>query len=288
MKLIKVACGLILFLSTLSFALEYNEKQQILTISPQVALPIGIKIWFNESGGSVMGLTAWNDGEDFASLGIGHFLWHPYPSKRASFNSGFPHLLRYLESRGAKIPLWLQGANSRYCPWSNRREFMDAKNSRKMAELRIFLQQTIPLQAEYLNRNLQEILPDLLASTPSEDRWFICNKFYTLARTPAGIYALVDYLNFKGAGVTNSLHNYKHGSGLLQVLSGMKFAPSHYTPLQAYVWSAKNALARRVNNSTSKYYEQCLPGWYKRLNTYLEGDFENQRLAQATPQIHFH
>ncbi|RYD29224.1 MAG: hypothetical protein EOP87_18635, partial [Verrucomicrobiaceae bacterium] len=38
---------------------------------------IGRKIWQNESGGTVNGLTAWNGGEGFPSLGIGHFIWYP-------------------------------------------------------------------------------------------------------------------------------------------------------------------------------------------------------------------
>jgi hypothetical protein len=38
---------------------------------------IGRKVWQNECGGTVAGLTSWNAGENFASLGIGHFIWYP-------------------------------------------------------------------------------------------------------------------------------------------------------------------------------------------------------------------
>jgi len=38
---------------------------------------IGRKIWQNESAGKVTGLTHWNDGEEFPSMGIGHFIWYP-------------------------------------------------------------------------------------------------------------------------------------------------------------------------------------------------------------------
>ncbi len=267
---------LLLFYSVPSHGTE-NIDPRVLVISPQLALPIGIKIWFNESGGEVMGLTHWNEGEDFASLGIGHFIWHPYPSRHATFNSGFPNLLRYIKYRGINIPYWLRERNGLYCPWSSRKEFMNAQHSHKMAELRVFLQKTIPIQAEYMTRHLQEILPDLLESTPIQERWFIHEKFYSLARTPAGIYALVDYLNFKGSGVgNNTLYNYKHGSGLLQVLRGMKYAPPNYSPLRAYVWSAKNALIRRVeHSSSSQHTERWLAGWFNRLNTYLDGDIKS-------------
>lgn len=272
MNLIKIVLTLLLVYSFPCFGFQYSQAQPIITISPQIALPIGIKIWFNECGGEIMGLTTWNHGEDFASLGIGHFLWHPYPSKRASLNSGFPDLLRYIEKRGTVIPIWLSGKRALHCPWSNRHEFLRAKNSRRMQELRSFLKQTIPLQAEYMTRNLQKTFPDLLASAPAKERQYIYQQFYNLARTPSGIYALVDYLNFKGAGISNSLHNYKHGSGLLQVLKGMRLAPPGSTPLQAYVWSAKHALIRRVERRAgyAKHDERWLAGWFNRLNTYLE------------------
>ena len=38
---------------------------------------IGKRIWQNECGGTADGLTSWNAGENFASLGIGHFIWYP-------------------------------------------------------------------------------------------------------------------------------------------------------------------------------------------------------------------
>jgi hypothetical protein len=279
-NLLKIIAMLFLAYSQLALGFDNDRKNDplILTISPQIALPIGVKIWFNECGGSIMGLTTWNDGEDFASLGIGHFVWQPYANrKRATFNAGFPKLIRYIEKRGGiRIPAWLRG--NLYCPWSSREEFIRDQYSPRMTELRAFLQQTIPIQAECMVKHLEEILPDLLASTPPEDRTFIYQKFYTLSRTPSGIYALVDYLNFKGPGVSNSRGNYAHGSGLLHVLKGMKYAPRGTTPLQAYVWSAKNALVRKVEQASSTaHHERWLSGWFNRVNTYLEGDYlENQ------------
>ena len=38
---------------------------------------VGRRIWQNECAGTVAGLTSWNGGEDFASLGVGHFIWYP-------------------------------------------------------------------------------------------------------------------------------------------------------------------------------------------------------------------
>lgn len=271
---------LLLFSLAASWASNPPQEQQVIIITPQIALPIGIKIWFNECGGSVEGLTTWNDGEDFASLGIGHFLWHPYPSKAASPNTDFPALVNYIKSRGVKPPDWLQGHGLLYCPWANRKEFHRAKKSSRMVELRTFLQKSIPIQAEYMTKNLQNFLPRLLNHTPQQDRQFIYDKFHSLARTPSGIYALVDYLNFKGAGLSEAPGNYEHGTGLLQVLKGMRDAPLDYTPLRSYVWSAKRALTKRVQRSSpEKRYEIWLGGWFKRLNTYLEGDLVNMQVV---------
>ncbi len=53
---------------------------------------IGRKIWQNECAGTVSGLTSWNAGEKFASLGIGHFLWYP-KGERGPFEESFPDLV---------------------------------------------------------------------------------------------------------------------------------------------------------------------------------------------------
>ena len=48
-----------------------------INLSPAETRRIGNRIWQNECGGTVAGLTSWNAGENFASLGIGHFIWYP-------------------------------------------------------------------------------------------------------------------------------------------------------------------------------------------------------------------
>src|SRR5438105_5848637 len=105
---------------------------------------IGRKVWLNECNGSVVGLTSWNEGEDFASLGIGHFIWYP-KGRRGPFEESFPKLLRFLEARGIKPPAWI--ANAEACPWNSRAEFQRDSRSSRMTELRAFLASTVPLQA---------------------------------------------------------------------------------------------------------------------------------------------
>src|SRR3954454_9351316 len=74
---------------------------------------IGRRVWQNECAGTRDGLTSWNAGENFASLGIGHFLWYP-KGLDAPFEESFPKLLRTFADAGVKLPAWLQpGA---HCP----------------------------------------------------------------------------------------------------------------------------------------------------------------------------
>ncbi len=50
---------------------------QAIQISDTQALSAGKRLWRNECAGTVEGLTSWNTGEAFASLGIGHYIWYP-------------------------------------------------------------------------------------------------------------------------------------------------------------------------------------------------------------------
>ena len=181
---------------------------------------IGRKIWQNECGGTVAGLTSWNAGENFASLGIGHFIWYP-AGVRGPFEESFPPFVRYVERRGAKLPELLLGRKDAACPWNSRAEFLAAASSPRMKQLRIFLVDTIDLQADFLVERLRDALPKILAAAPDEKRGKIEEQFNRLAGSAQGCYALIDYVNFKGEGVLLTERYRGHGWGLLQVLEGM-------------------------------------------------------------------
>src|SRR6188472_4367642 len=76
------------------------------TLSDAEAGRIGRKIWQNECGGTIAGLTSWNAGENFASLGIGHFIWYP-KGQRGPFDESFPKAVNFISGRGAKLPQFL-------------------------------------------------------------------------------------------------------------------------------------------------------------------------------------
>src|SRR5438105_15216075 len=136
-------CGLLGSFSTLVPA----QTQAAISLSAAEALRIGKKIWQNECRGTIAGLTSWNEGEHFASLGIGHFIWYP-EGVRGPFEESFPKFLSFATDRRVDLPGWLQQA--RVCPWNSRTEFLRAKDSLTMKELRQFLAHTIDLQAQFM------------------------------------------------------------------------------------------------------------------------------------------
>src|SRR5204863_6036271 len=82
-------------------------------------LRIGKKIWQNECNGTIAGLTSWNEGENFASLGIGHFIWYP-KGVRGPFDESFPKFVSFAAARRVKLPEVVRTKGD--CPWNSRAE----------------------------------------------------------------------------------------------------------------------------------------------------------------------
>lgn len=238
------------------------------SLQPEKAMEIGLKVWQNECAATLEGLIFWNKGEEFPSLGIGHFIW--YPAKRSSYNETFPILLAFLKSKQVSMPLWLEEAKC--CPWKTREEFLRAKSSKKMNELRAVLKNTISLQAEFLAERLEKALPALEKAAPKERKELILSNYRRVAEKPTGLYALLDYVNFKGYGTTPEESYGGTGWGLLQVLDGMS---ADKDPVEEFIRSAKQVLIKRVENAPAQRNEQqYLAGWFNRIDTYqgrLEG-----------------
>ena len=87
--------------------------------------------------------------------------------------------------------------------------------------------------------------PKMLEDAPVSVQAIIRQKFEKVARSAQGMYALVDYVNFKGEGVLASERYRGEGWGLLQVLEGMQ-NPSSNSPTKDFAQSAKVVLNRRV------------------------------------------
>jgi len=252
------------------FALFSAAALGALSLSHQEAMRIGRKIWQNECGGTLSGLTAWNRGENFASLGIGHFIWYP-TGARGPFEESFPQLVRYFERRGAELPELLLRGNHAACPWNSREQFLAASSSEKMKQLRRFLVDTIDLQADFLVERLHAALPKMLAAAPPSERSRIEKQFHRVASTAQGLYALIDYVNFKGEGVLLTERYQGRGWGLLQVLEGMSGAGEGRVATREFADSAGRVLRDRVKNSPpARNEKQWLAGWLNRVESYRE------------------
>jgi hypothetical protein len=233
-------------------------------ISDAEAESIGKKIWRNECAGTKDGLTSWNKGEDFPSLGIGHFIWYP-AGKRGPFKESFPGLIDFLQSQGVRLPEWLVAAKA--CPWPDRASFMADFNGAKLTGLRDLLTSTVGQQARYAALRLEAALPKMLEAAPAAERDQIRTEFYRVANSPGGLYALMDYVNFKGEGTSSTERYQGEGWGLLQVLAGMSESGS---PTAAFSKSADRVLTRRVELSPpARGEKRWLPGWRNRLATYV-------------------
>jgi hypothetical protein len=249
----------------------FPQTLPAVSLTHSEALAIGKKIWQNECNGTVAGLTSWNEGENFASLGIGHFIWYP-KGQRGPFEESFPKLVSFIAKHGAKLPKLLLGVGERPCPWNSRAEFLHAQNTTEMRQLRQFLADTVDLQTEFLISRLQNALPKMLAEVAPTDRANVQQQFERLANTAQGWYPLVDYVNFKGEGVLHTERYRGQGWGLLQVLENMHGTFAGAAAVDEFAHSAKAILTRRVQNAPAERREsRWLSGWLQRVNSYSRG-----------------
>ncbi|MES2476347.1 MAG: hypothetical protein V4640_11235 [Verrucomicrobiota bacterium] len=226
---------------------------------------IGKKIWQNECGGTVNGLTTWNGGEEFPSLGIGHFIWYP-AGFNGRFEESWPSFAAFARQRGANLPAV---ALERHSPWTSKAEFQRDFNSARMSGLRNWLAGNVGLQTDFIIARSRAALPKMLAAAPASERTRIDANYRKVATTAQGNYALIDYVNFKGEGTQASEKYQGQGWGLLQVLGGMKDVPSGPAAATEFAASAKRVLARRVANSPPDRGEKrWLEGWSNRCSTY--------------------
>ncbi len=246
--------------------------EYVTALSPQEIERIGHKVFLNECAGKDECLVQWNEGEEFMSLGIGHFIWYPQGEK-GPFEESFPAFVKHLRENSINIPAWLDSEPFPSCPWASREDFLKERQGQKAQELYQFLIDTKSAQAAFLMKRLESALPLILNTLPQEQRTHIEAQFNRVASSAQGMYVLVDYINFKGLGIYPSERYQERGWGLMHVLSEMK---GEKNAIEEFVESAKNHLTWRVDNAPLHRQEQkWLPGWKKRINTYLErGEYE--------------
>lgn len=241
---------------------------------PGISLPahelryLAERIYQNECAGKERNLTHWNEGENFPSLGIGHFIWYPAGSAEP-FQESFPALIAFYRARRVSIPPWLDKLHPFAAPWASREQFYRQIDDAAMVQLRRWLSDTRSVQAEFLAERFRSVLPKLLAAAAAGQQASVSRKLDALMATPGGFYPLIDYINFKGDGTVQSERYQGQGWGLLQVLSEMRESEAGPQALHAFADAAETVLQRRVANSPSARNEQrWLQGWLKRVDTY--------------------
>jgi hypothetical protein len=227
-------------------------------------------IFFNECSGRTERMVTWNADEDFPSFGLGHFIWYPRGGK-GPYQALFPEFLSFLEAQKTEIPVWITALPAREAPWQSREEFLGDLSSERMAALRNFLDRTQGFQTQFIIHRIKGILPRMFAAVPEEKRPEIDLKFKEIAGAPNGMFALIDYVNFKGEGILETERSQGQGWGLLQVLEEMKLPEKKEDVLEEFVQAAKKVLADRVKNAPPK--KDCskrLGGWKTRVKNYLK------------------
>ena len=226
---------------------------------------IGRKIWHNECAGTLDGLTTWNTGEEFPSLGIGHFIWYP-AGKRGRFNETWPQFVAFAKQRGVALPTVALAVAS---PWSSKAEFQKAFKGPQMTGLRNWLAGQVGVQTDFILARSRAALPKMLATAPASERARIEANYRKVGTTPNGTYALIDYVNFKGEGSLATERYQDVSWGLLQVLAGMREVAGGQAAAAEFAASAKRVLARRIANSPPQRGEKrWLDGWCNRCDTY--------------------
>ncbi len=251
-----------------------QSRAQAPALNAAELLWLGDRIFENECNSRPECLTAWNAGEDFPSLGIGHFIWYR-AGQQAPFAETFPDLIAFMRARGAEPPAWIL-ENGIEQPWPDREAFLAASGDAQLRELRDYLARYTDVQTAFIISRFDGALARILAAAPPDEDVALKARFAAVAgaEAPYGLYALIDYVHFKGEGTRESERYQQQGWGLLQVLQGM---PVDFTrPLEDFVASARATLARRVALAPPERNEQrWLEGWHARVATYLPASATN-------------
>ena len=244
---------------------EINRGKSNLKISNSELLEIAEKIYKNETGGKRENLVVWNSGENFPSLGIGHFIWAKSSGSNGIFGESLPGLVQFYKEKGVELPKLL--AENRFEPWSSRTELLDKKlnGDKDIEELINFFDKTRDIQVLYIFNRLQDSLEKMVKASPNGEN--IKNQFYRVANSKNGLYALIDYVNFKGEGIATSSSYNNQGWGLKQVLENMHGTSNGESAVSEFSDVAKEVLTNRVLNAP-RNETQWLVGWHNRVDTY--------------------
>lgn len=244
---------------------------------------IAARIYRNEARGEVRYLTHWGAGEDFPSLGIGHFIWFP-AGVEAPFDESFPALAGWLRAHAGRCPMpaWLAEREPLDAPWPDKAAFDAARDSHEMRELRQWLVDTAPQQMRFIAERFVQRWNDL--ELPEGEKKTLTELLQRTVEVPEGLFAVVDYVNFKGLG-SNPRERYDgYGWGLLQVLGDVAAVRQPRDAPPDLVRRFSDAAASRLQNRArlappERGEERWVPGWTRRVSEYPQPDVERREDA---------
>ncbi len=248
-----------------------------LNMTREELMSVADRIFQNETGGSRDKLVHWNSGENFPSLGIGHFIWFK-ASGGGVFGESFPDMVSFYKSKGIQLPKILE--ENRHSPWSSRSELMAKKErgDKDILELIEFFDNTRDIQVMFIFERLKSSLDKMMAVATDKEN--LKNQFYRMVNTPNGLYALIDYVNFKGEGLKGVSAYNNQAWGLRQVLENMKGTAVGYEALEEFSNSAMYVLEKRVRNAP-RNESKWLKGWFNRVNTYKTFEIDKSGIVSA-------
>lgn len=239
---------------------------------------------YNNPEGNVLAWQANNDGTHidmagYVGIGLGSFIWYG-DKNHENYVEDWPAVAQALQSHGVPLPYWALGA----CPWSTEAEFTAANTpgSPYYDEIQTLNQtlQTDPVAldiqfrfgpwarllrgvtpwsdtpADYMFGYDPVKSPNAIISLAPGEAELVGANFSAIAAVkdeaghPLGLYALMDYDNFKGEGTcVTEIHNTQHW-GELSVLKNMgALDQQQKDPLTSFINSGLDVLHARIVNT---------------------------------------
>lgn len=223
---------------------------------------IADQIFQNEAGGDRNKLFFWSPNEDFPSLGIGHFIWFPRNAAAARARFGgdsFPDLVRFLQSEGEELPSVIKETLPElHCPWATRSAFQSVSSATRESVI-AFLERTKAAQMRHILNRFHQASKQFATGDKGPE---LTRRIEAVSKSPTGPYPLIDYVNFKGEGTSQS----SGGWGLWQVLMDMEGGTDPERAHHSFAAAADRVLTRRTKNNPSD--KVFLAGWRNRIKTY--------------------
>jgi len=236
---------------------------------------IAARIYQNEAMSRSRYLTFWGEGEEFPSFGIGHFIWFP-TGVDAPFDEMFPDMVAFVRQQSPdsnSLPAWMHELTPFHAPWTDKQQFDQAWSSNKMTGLREWLEATGRLQARFIVSTFTQRWQDL--ELPAGQKQPMTELLQKMADTAEGLFAVIDYYNFKGLGVNPRERYQQQGWGLIQVLQEMAEIQDGEAGcidlVEQFRQAAEKRLSLRVELSPPERTE-WLEGWLTRLQGYVGHD----------------